>query len=536
MKLIYALLFLIALRHVNAQTAISGSLKTKGNEPISGANVSITNSYDGTSTNSAGIFNFTTVQKGIIKIRYSAINYLTDSVTINIDGRAVQLNLQMKDAANELNNVTITAGTFEASDTKKGAVLNSLDIATTAGAVADIVSALQTLPGTSQAFGENGLFVRGGAASETQTYFDGMLVKDPFGSQLPDIASRSRFSPFLFKGTTFSAGGYSAQYGQALSSALLLESKDLPEKTSTEFSLLTVGTGAAHTKRMTNSTLTTGVTWYNLQPAFSLVKQNVNWQKAPDELIGNLQYKWKPTAHGFLKIFGQFDHNNISLFTNTLQTTALTHIINKNKNYYLNSTYQDMLSSNWKIQAGVAYGNTHEKGNIDSNAYHKNDDLLEGKITITHYFTTALLWRSGAETSTSGRSESWNMLTRFFTGQMEAAFTEGEWRLNEFFILRPGLRAEHASFNDNWDFAPRLSLALKTGLKSQVSLAFGEFYQNPDEIYLIQNHRLNEEKSNHYLVNYQYLGNPEHSGWKRFTNFMVSSLNITLRVWHLIIQ
>jgi hypothetical protein len=33
----------------------------------------------------------------------------------------------------------------------------------------------------------------------------------------------------LFKGTVFSTGGYSALYGQALSSALILESIDLPE-------------------------------------------------------------------------------------------------------------------------------------------------------------------------------------------------------------------------------------------------------------------------------------------------------------------
>ena len=53
-----------------------------------------------------------------------------------------------------------------------------------------------------------------------------------FYSSVPNVAQRGRFSPFIFKGTVFSAGGYSALYGQALSSALILESIDLPEQSS----------------------------------------------------------------------------------------------------------------------------------------------------------------------------------------------------------------------------------------------------------------------------------------------------------------
>jgi len=45
-----------------------------------------------------------------------------------------------------------------------------------------------------------------------------MVVQNPFYSSVPDIPSRGRFLAFLFKGTVFSSGGYSAQYGQALSS------------------------------------------------------------------------------------------------------------------------------------------------------------------------------------------------------------------------------------------------------------------------------------------------------------------------------
>ena len=93
-----------------------------------------------------------------------------------------------------------------------------------------LVLPLRTLPGTQQV-GESGeLFVRGGAGYETKQFIDGTLVNNAYFSGAPDIATRGRFSPFLFKGTVFSTGGYSALYGQALSSALILESIDLPEQ------------------------------------------------------------------------------------------------------------------------------------------------------------------------------------------------------------------------------------------------------------------------------------------------------------------
>ena len=80
----------------------------------------------------------------------------------------------------------------------------------------DIIAALQTLPGT-QTVGESGrLFVRGGESDETQTFVDGIRVAQPYGATTQNIPTRGRFSPFLFSGISFSTGGYSAEYSEAL--------------------------------------------------------------------------------------------------------------------------------------------------------------------------------------------------------------------------------------------------------------------------------------------------------------------------------
>ncbi|HZI68418.1 MAG TPA: hypothetical protein VFD44_01855, partial [Hanamia sp.] len=72
--------------------------------------------------------------------------------------------------------MVISAGTFEASDAKRGTVLKPVDIVTTASALGDITSAIKTLPGTQQVGESEGLFVRGGTADETKIFIDGTLV------------------------------------------------------------------------------------------------------------------------------------------------------------------------------------------------------------------------------------------------------------------------------------------------------------------------------------------------------------------------
>ena len=499
MKAIFTFLFLISSLALNAQTRISGIVKSNTGEIIKSANVSLINTYDGASTDTTGRFKFVTTETGKQLIRYTAIGYKTDSLWINLTGVEIALNLKLKEAISELNMVTISAGTLETGDQRKGAVLSSLDIATTAGAVADIVAALQTLPGTAQSFGENGLFVRGGSGAETQTYFDGMLVKNPFGSQLPDLNSRSRFSPFLFKGTTFSSGGYSAQYGQALSSALLMESKDLPEKSSTEISLLSVGLSAAHTERTEKSALTIGGNYYNLKPTYALIKQNINWDKEPVEIQGMAQYKWKPTQTGILKVFTQFNSTKVALFSGD------TYVTNANNTNYANSTYQDYLNNNWKIQAGVSYSNSKEKGSINVNNYRRNDNLLQGRFTLSHFFAKRSLIRMGAEAYSSNRLEGWNQLTCSFDNHTQAGFVESEVYLGDAIVARVGARTEHSSYLNEWSIAPRASLAIKAGKRAQVSFAYGTFYQNPDDGYLVQNPNLSAERADHYIINYQYL-------------------------------
>ena len=248
-KLLPVLVALASSAFAAAQTTLSGRVTDAKGNALAGANVYVKDTYDGASADAEGRFSFTTAAQGQITLTASLIGYEPAEKRLAATGQAVQADFTLREKAGELNTVVITAGSFEASDTRKTTILKPLDIVTTAGANADLFTAIQTLPGAGRVGEEEGLFVRGGAAAETKTIIDGMIVENQFFSATPDVPQRGRFSPFLFKETAFSTGGYSAQYGQALSSVLVLNTQDLPAQTQTGVGLTAVGPSLSHTQR-----------------------------------------------------------------------------------------------------------------------------------------------------------------------------------------------------------------------------------------------------------------------------------------------
>ena len=228
MKKALTLIILILGLTAKAQVKVTGKITDGKGKPVSGVSITLRDTYDGATSDSSGNFAFTTAEKGKFILETTVIGYRPVEQELTIGSENITLNIPMKELVTELKAVVISAGSFVASDKNKGAVLSALDIVTTPSANGDVTSAFKSLPGTQQVGESEGLFVRGGTATESKIYMDGNLVNNFFYSSTPGIATRGRFNPFLFKGTVFSTGGYSALYGQALSSALILESNDFP--------------------------------------------------------------------------------------------------------------------------------------------------------------------------------------------------------------------------------------------------------------------------------------------------------------------
>ena len=135
---------------------------------------------------------------------------------------------------------------------------------TVGGANGDLYKALQTLPGT-QVQGETGeLLVRGGSNYETQTFMDGMHVLNPYTSNGIHTPARSRYSTFMFSGVNLASGGASQEYGEALSAALPLETKDYSPLDKLGVNVSVVGVGGGGTKAFDDDSLSVDLNYQNL--------------------------------------------------------------------------------------------------------------------------------------------------------------------------------------------------------------------------------------------------------------------------------
>ena len=493
----------------NAQVSITGIVSDK-NETIIGANVFLKDTYDGASTDLDGKFSFTTEEKGTQVITITYIGYENFEQSIEIGSYDVEITIQLKAIANELNEVVITAGAFEASDEKKAVVLNSIDIVTTAGALADISSALNTLPGT-QTVGEEGrLFVRGGAASETRTFIDGMFVQKPYSSSIPDVPARGRFSPFLFKGTIFSTGGYSAEYGQALSSALILNSQDLPDETTTSVSLMTVGANLGHTQRWDKTSLSVSGGYTNLAPYTSLVKQDLDWIKPFQGADGQIVFRHKTSETGIFKFYASGNRSWFSLNNRDLSDiNKMNRLDLTNDNYYLNTSFKEILNEKWTLFTGLAY--TYDRDVVnESFKVNTKEQSAQAKITLSNQINDQMSLRFGTEYMHNTFDEHFTSSdgTVFNTDLNEdytAGFLETDFYFSSKLVARVGGRLEYSDILKSWNIAPRTSLAYKTSPKSQVSLAYGQFYQNPENDLLRFNTAVDFERADHYMLNYQLM-------------------------------
>ncbi|MCR9285945.1 MAG: TonB-dependent receptor [Bacteroidetes bacterium] len=506
--LLFTLLFTTTLY---SQVTIKGTITSEENESIIGANLFLKDTYDGGSTDENGNFEFVTYESGEQIFVVTYIGFETLEKIIQIGTETVEINAKIIEEANELNTVTITAGAFEASDEKKAVILTSLDIVTTAGASADITGALNTLPGT-QTVGEDGrLFVRGGAAYETRTFIDGLYVQNPYGSSVPDVPARGRFSPFLFKGTMFSTGGYSAEYGQALSSALILNSQDLAAETSTGLSLMTIGLSASHTHRWEHTSLSASGTYTNLAPYLAIApKQNIQWDKPFQGTNGQVIFRHKTSETGIFKMHADATRNWFEMQYPDLSDIKNTNQLSlTNDNYYVNTSFKELLSDKWTFFAGAAY--TYNKDFIrEKFQVRAEEQSLQGRATLTNYINEKVTLKFGGEYLKNVFEEGYNSEDgeEFLTDLNEnytSGFAETNIYFSRKFVVRAGGRLEYSDILNQWNVAPRLSLAYKTSDYGNVSFAFGQFYQTPEKDQLRYNLDLNFERADHYMVNYQIM-------------------------------
>lgn len=108
----FRLLFLgllVVAHTATAQTEITGKITDNHNKALSGISISIKDSYDGATSDSAGRFSFATSDTGQHLLQATATGYRAFEQNIMIGRTPLTINISMKEEITELKAVVITA-------------------------------------------------------------------------------------------------------------------------------------------------------------------------------------------------------------------------------------------------------------------------------------------------------------------------------------------------------------------------------------------------------------------------------------------
>ncbi len=505
-KLIVFLCFSVIAQ---SQSTISGKVTDTKGQPIIGANVYLNGTYDGATSNDNGEFSFTSVETGIQSLVVSFLSYEAKMITRDVS-LLNKLEIKLREDVNALDAVVLSAGTFEANDNSKVSVLKPLDVVTTASALGDFVGAIQTLPGTSNNAEDGRLFVRGGNADETQIFIDGIRVFTPYTPTTNNLPTRGRYSPFLFDGITFSTGGYSAEYGQALSSVLLLNTIDEPDQEKTDIGIMTVGASLGNTQKWDKSSLSVNANYINLSPYLEIFEDRNEWEKPFESAQGEAVFRQKFT-NGTLKFYAAFDTANFELTQEDInQDDGLQFKLN-NSNFYTNASYKGVLNDNWSIATGFSYTYAKNKIGVEINDITDTENSFHAKLKLKKRFSNRFKLNFGIEQFLTDFTEDFSnpsiAASYGFNNNITAGFAEADVVFSKDLALKVGVRADYSSIFESFNIAPRTALAYKVSTNAQVSLAYGNFYQNPSTGALKFEQELEPQKTSHYIFNYQYVNN-----------------------------
>ncbi|MDM1361132.1 TonB-dependent receptor [Myroides marinus] len=508
MRTLLCILLTLFLGAVHAQTiTISGTVVNERNKPIENVNVYLEESFDGALSDAKGYFTFTvndTVVKDVLKLMHPQYG----NMDVYIDTKEDYTNSFVMSGQDDLlGEIVVIAKSKNKRERAESIGLNAMDVVSTAGSPGNIIGVLSTMPGA-QTNGEDGrLLIRGGKADESGIYVNGIKVFQPYTASVGNVPVRSKFNPFLFKGMSFSAGGYSAEFGDALSGVLQLDTSDDIDPSRKDISISTVGVSFGQTHQWGKNSLSYSLNYLNLGAYTALVKQRYNSKKPFNTASAEVVYK-REVKDGGYKLYTAVDLTSIKYEQEIEPSNRVDTLAFKSNNVYMNSLYFKKLSPYMRLDVGTGLGYSDYKG--DSNEKHigrKNWDLNQ-KVKLSYQWNSKWqsfigadvqvaqldLTRSIGKYSTNNETDA----TRF------ALFFENNWNIGSGLSLRAGVRVNKYSAISDWTIEPRTMLTYQMDTKQQVSLSYGVFNQ---ALNLEQAISLKQEdwmQADHYIFNYTY--------------------------------
>lgn len=378
-----------------AQITVHGKVIDADNKPLEFVTVRVAGTAVGTNTNLDGGYRLSTAAADTITIVFSCLGYREEKRSL-IDAKGdITLNMRMYESVHELGEVQVTeikkqTGSMQA--------LNTRDYRLAADASGgSIESMLSTMAGVNSSNEMSSQYsVRGGTFDENCVYINGVEVYRPQLVSSGQQEGLSVINPDMVGAIGFSTGGFTASYGDKMSSALDITYRE-PESFEGSLSAgmmggsLSIGQSNRHFSQLhgfrykRNSSLLGSLeTRGEYDPNFFDYQTNMVYKNSPKwkvAFLGNIavnNYKFTPTTRTTnfgtstdakqFKVY--FDGHEKDKFETYFGALSLTHRPSKSSEYSIVAsgfltnelvTY-DITGEYWLDQAGTSGGIGGELG------------------------------------------------------------------------------------------------------------------------------------------------------------------------------
>ena len=546
--LLLLVLFFIFSDSIFSQTSeITGRVIDKSNQlPVGDVAVAVIKNGQilyGTETYENGFFTITDVEVGLYSLRINQIGYKTviyDNVVVNT-GAPANVLIELELISTE--EIVVEEDRF----VMPGDLVNSFkklqyeEIRRTPGGFEDIGRVVQTLPGVSFVNdGRNDLIVRGGSPTENLFLVDNSQIPNinHFGSQGATGGPVSIINLEVIREVDFLTGGFSARYGDKLSSVLEVKLREgSRDRFLTDINLSATGFGAV------------------IEGPIGSEKKG-SWFLSARKSY--LDFIFKASGFGFIpeysaaqfKVVYDFDEKN-SLTVNGVGNLDKVTFNNDeeenrqdNENILKNNQSGYFNSYEWRtILSKRSFALFNLGRNFTKFDYSGRDALFneiftnksnEGETALkAEYFLTP-----GPNTQIqTGGSFKFVKFTNDIYQQQDTSFIidpetgmgyilpeiniDENTTTNKAYLfaqisqniykgikLNLGLRYDYFEYlNDKNYIAPRASVLFPVNKKFNFSLAYGIFYQSPAYVWLTanpQNRNLKDIRADHYVAGLEY--------------------------------
>jgi hypothetical protein len=215
---ILLILFSVKITAQESSATLDGYILDGDNaRPLRDVNVYLEGTAYGTASDSAGYYRIRNIPAGTYRFTVQMLGYRSFQETILLKaGEQRRIYIDLSPAPIEGPEITVESQRYRVL-TSPGYTLQPTDIASTPGALEDVMRAVQTLAGVvSISDFSNRLIVRGGNPDQNLVIIDDVEIFNPY--RLSGLASI--FNPNLVQSIDVHTGGFQVHYGDRLSSVV----------------------------------------------------------------------------------------------------------------------------------------------------------------------------------------------------------------------------------------------------------------------------------------------------------------------------